>query len=168
MISLQTFFNHSAISIESEFTQSTNSRISSTYKFIDYDTIKLIGQGTFADVYLVRKKTSKEIYAIKVVGLDYFTKKGIKAKCTKQNFIESFLNEKKIMSEVDHPFINKLEQSFIYKNSYCLVSQFYQGGELRFHLNKVGRFNERATKFYSSQVLLALEYLHDNNIIYRE
>lgn len=42
------------------------------------------------------------------------------------------------------------------------------GGELYTHLQKVSKFNEEYTLFYSSQVLLALEYLHKQGIIYRD
>lgn len=167
MISLQTFFNNSNQSFDSEITKSTNSR-NSNYIISNYEIKKIIGQGTFSDVFITKKKTNGKIYAIKIVKKQYLNKMGIKSHIITQKFINSFLNEKKIMTEIDHPFVNKIEDSFTNKNTYYLVSKFYQGGELQFHLNKVGRFNEKATKFYTSQILLALEYLHSQNIIFRE
>ena len=42
------------------------------------------------------------------------------------------------------------------------------GGELFYHIQRVERFNEEAVKFYGAQLVLALDHLHQNNIIYRE
>lgn len=167
MISLQTFLNHSAISIESELTQSNSSR-NSCIKLKDYNIIKQIGQGTFSDVFLARKVSTGKVYALKVVSINTFSKKILSPQAANDHFMSVFLNEKKIMSEINHPFLNHLEQSFITKNKYCLVSQFFQGGELSSYLLKIRKFSERITKFYTAQILLALEYLHENNIIFRE
>ena len=49
-----------------------------------------------------------------------------------------------------------------------LVMDYCPGGELFFHIQRVERFNEEAVKFYGAQLVLALEHLHLNNIIYRE
>lgn len=46
--------------------------------------------------------------------------------------------------------------------------KFMVAGELFTHLRKVNRFNEDTTRFYVAQILLALEYLHEINIVYRD
>ena len=46
--------------------------------------------------------------------------------------------------------------------------EFCPGGEIFFHMNKVLRFSERVAKFYFAEILVALEYLHENNIFYRD
>ena len=48
------------------------------------------------------------------------------------------------------------------------MTDFLQGGELFYHLRKEKRFSESKTRFYVSQIILAIEHLHKNNIIYRD
>ena len=48
------------------------------------------------------------------------------------------------------------------------MTEFMHGGELFFHLHKEKKFNEERTIFYASQIILALESLHKENIIYRD
>lgn len=45
---------------------------------------------------------------------------------------------------------------------------FLNGGELFFHLRRAGKFPENRAKFYAAEILLALDYLHQNDIIYRD
>lgn len=49
-----------------------------------------------------------------------------------------------------------------------LVVDFMEGGELFHHLQQVGRFKENIAQFYAAQILLAIEHLHKNNVIYRD
>jgi serine/threonine protein kinase len=49
-----------------------------------------------------------------------------------------------------------------------MVTDFMIGGELFFHLRRNIRFNEERTKLYAAELVLAIEHLHGNNIIYRD
>jgi len=49
-----------------------------------------------------------------------------------------------------------------------MVMDFYNGGELFFHLKKMKKFTEQVIQFITAEIILALEYLHNNNIIYRD
>lgn len=126
-----------------------------------FDIIKLIGRGSYGKVFLVKMKNNNQIYAMKAL------KKSSLLNKSKHSLFRA-LTEKKILQTSQHPFINKLKFSFQNKSDLYMVFPFCQGGELRFHLNKIGRFSETAARIYSAQVLLALEYLHENNIVYRE
>ena len=126
-----------------------------------FDIIKLIGKGSYGKVFLVKMKNNNQIYAMKAL------KKSSLLNKSKHSLFRA-LTEKKILQTSQHPFINKLKFSFQNKSDLYMVFPFCQGGELRFHLNKIGRFSETAARIYSAQVLLALEYLHENNIVYRE
>ena len=78
------------------------------------------------------------------------------------------MNEKEILSMIDHPFIMKMHYSFSTKNYLNLVLDFCPGGELFFHIVKQKRFTESVAKFYIAEIILAIEHLHDNDILYRD
>ena len=125
----------------------------------DFTALKVIGRGSYGKVLLVKKNGSEKIYAMKVLK-----KKVLVIK----NQVEHVKTERLIMSMIDHPFIIKLRYAFQNSSKLYLVTDFCPGGELFFHIQKARRFNEEAVRFYSSQIVLALEHLHKNNIVYRE
>jgi protein kinase X len=56
-----------------------------------------------------------------------------------------------------------------FQDQHCLymVMGYVQGGELFRHLRKAGRFGNDTTRFYAAEIILAIEYLHSKDIIYR-
>ena len=86
----------------------------------------------------------------------------------KDNKIKRVLQEKSILEEVSHPFILDLKYSFQDMKKIYFVTEFCQGGELFFHLSKVGHFNEKAIRFYASQIVIIFEYLHSKGILYKD
>ena len=125
----------------------------------DFSIIKVIGKGSYGKVLLVKKNDEDKGYAMKVLK---------KKAMIKRNQVEHIKAERKIMELVDHPFIVKLKYAFQNPSKLYLVMDYCPGGELFFHIQRVERFNEEAVKFYGAQLVLAIEHLHKNNIIYRE
>ena len=125
----------------------------------DFTTLKVIGKGSYGKVLLVEKNDDKQIYAMKVLK---------KKAMIKRNQVTHIKAERKIMELVDHPFIVKLRYAFQNPQKLYMVIDYCPGGELFFHIQRVERFNEEAVKFYGAQLVLALDHLHKNNIIYRE
>jgi serine/threonine protein kinase len=78
------------------------------------------------------------------------------------------INERKIMSETNFPFIVQLRYAFQTSEKLYMIMDFINGGELFFHLRKEKRFTEEKTRFYSAEILLALNYLHSIEIVYRD
>ena len=129
-----------------------------------YTPIKVIGKGGFSFVTLVRHKESGGLFVIKSVNKDFLIK---------NNRVEHILSERKILSKISHPFIIQLFSSFqtvTNKQLYDLhfVLDFCPGGELFYHLDTIGRFTESQARFYFSEIVLAIEYLHSNKIVYRD
>ena len=134
----------------------------------DFEIISKIGKGAFSDVYLVKqiKKNQNQdlFFAMKVLDK--------KMLFDKKNSLPNIhfyltLNEKNILQNLSYKevdFLPSLKYSFQNEKNIFILTQFYQGGELLYHLNKVGRFNEKASKFYIAQLIVILEYLHSNNI----
>ena len=77
-------------------------------------------------------------------------------------------NEKEILQSLTHPFIMKMHYFFSTKNYLNLVLDFWPGGELFFHITKNKRLPESVAKFYIAEVILAIEHLHKNDILYRD
>ena len=106
-----------------------------------------------------KEKEEDKIYAMKIMK---------KLSMVKKNQVDHIKTERRILELIDHPFINKLQYAFQTESKLYLVTDYCPGGELFFHIQRVERFNEEAVKFYGAQLVLALEHLHLNNIIYRE
>lgn len=67
-----------------------------------------------------------------------------------------------------HPFIMKLQFSFQDENHLYFIMEFINGGELFYHLKKDKKFSEERAKFYAAEIILALEYLHKEGVVYRD
>lgn len=118
-----------------------------------------MGKGYFGKVFLVEKKDTKQLYALKVIS---------KLDVIKRNFFESLTYEKKILEKVNNPFIVNLEFCFTNPSFIFFAMKFKQGGELYYHLRKKQRFTEKEAKFYACQILSGLAYLHSCKIMYRD
>lgn len=125
----------------------------------DFTIRKVIGKGSYGKVLLVKKNDTGIVYAMKVLK---------KKAMIKRNQVQHIKAERQIMEIINHPFIIKLRYAFQNNAKLYLVMDFCPGGELFYHIQRVERFNEEAVKFYGAQLVLALEHLHKNNIIYRE
>ena len=75
-----------------------------------------------------------------------------------------------MLEKMNCPFIVKLYYAFHDKEQIYFVTEFMQGGELFFQLHKNSQLmsQERTVVFYSSEILLAIEYIHKQNYIYRD
>ena len=124
-----------------------------------FNLIKVLGKGSYAKVVLVKKKDDNKVFAIKMLKKSYIELK-------KQ--VDHIKTERNILVSADHPFIIKLYFSFQNERKLFFVLDYCPGGELFNLLCRNKRFDEYSVKFYVSQVVLALEYLHSKNIIYRE
>ena len=72
------------------------------------------------------------------------------------------------MGGAQHPFIVTLRYAFKTDEHLFMVSDFCQGGELFFHLKVHGKFSSKVVQFYTAEIALALQYLHEKNIVYRD
>jgi hypothetical protein len=131
----------------------------------DFDLLKVIGKGAFGKVMLVRKKIGEDngnpsaIYAMKVLK---------KAAVFAKNQVEHTKSERRILRDIDHPFVVRLRYAFQTEDKLYLVMDYYNGGSLFFHLRKSRRFSEKRARFYGAQLLLSMAHLHELNIAYRD
>ena len=127
----------------------------------DFEPIKLLGRGSFGEVLLVRLKANQKVYAMKILN-----KKLLKIK-KQQTHTKA---ERDLMVKINSPFIVNIKSAFQDINKLYIVSEFMQGGDMFFHMHDGKRvaFNNDKTKFYIMELVLALEYLHNNNMVYRD
>jgi serine/threonine protein kinase len=124
-------------------------------------TKKAIGEGAFGEVYKVRHKVCRELYAIKVVN---------KKKVVDANLLPQLRREIRIMYSLNHPHIIKLHNHFEDDNNFYLVLELAEGGTVFQKLAKFKSFDEAAAAQYMREIILAVEYLHsrDPPIIHRD
>ncbi|KAF8073758.1 kinase-like domain-containing protein [Lyophyllum atratum] len=125
----------------------------------DFELITVIGKGSFGKVMQVRKRDTQRIYALKTIR---------KMHIVNRNEITHTLAERLVLAQVNNPFIVPLKFSFQSEQKLYLVLAFVNGGELFHHLQRESRFNEERSRFYSAELLLALEHLHELDVVYRD
>eukprot|EP00002_Diphylleia_rotans_P028532 TRINITY_DN5764_c0_g2_i3.p1 TRINITY_DN5764_c0_g2~~TRINITY_DN5764_c0_g2_i3.p1 ORF type:complete len:326 (-),score=64.84 TRINITY_DN5764_c0_g2_i3:1499-2476(-) len=108
---------------------------------------------------LVRKIDSGKVYAMKVMR---------KQAIIDRKKVAHIQTEKKILQTSNHPFVIGLRYSFQTSDKLYIVIDFLAGGELFFHLKQDVRFPEDRVRFYAAEIVLGLEHLHDNGVIYRD
>jgi RAC serine/threonine-protein kinase len=121
--------------------------------------VKVIGKGSFGKVFLVREKQTSEMFALKVLKKDNIIKR---------NQVEHTKTERSVLGYVKHPFIVGLNMAFQSKDKLYFVLDYCAGGELFFHLGKVGKFTEPRAMFYAAEITLAIAYVHNMDIVYRD
>ncbi|BFZ62901.1 Serine/threonine-protein kinase [Saitoella coloradoensis] len=125
----------------------------------DFDLLKVVGKGSFGKVMQVRKRDTSRIYALKTLR---------KAHIVARSEVVHTLAERTVLAQINNPFIVPLKFSFQSPEKLYLVLAFVNGGELFHHLQREGRFSVERARFYAAELLLALECLHDYNVIYRD
>lgn len=127
----------------------------------NYSYIAVLGRGHFGKVLLAEDKTSKELVAIKVL------KKG---DIISRDEVDSLMSEKRIFERINavrHPFLVNLYCCFQTENNVCFVMEYACGGDLMMHIHQ-DIFKEQRACFYTACVVLGLQYLHENGIVYRD
>ncbi|XP_022600210.1 serine/threonine-protein kinase N3 isoform X2 [Seriola dumerili] len=127
----------------------------------DFNCISVLGRGHFGKVLLSEYKKSGKLYAIKAL------KKG---DVVTRDEVDSLMCEKRIFEVINtsrHPFLVNLYGCFQTSDHVCFVMAYSPGGDLMTHIH-TSVFTEKQTRFYSSCVLLGLEFLHQNHIVYRD
>ncbi|KAG5722249.1 Serine/threonine-protein kinase gad8 [Termitomyces sp. T112] len=125
-----------------------------------FELLKVIGKGSFGKVMQVRKKDTQRIYALKTIRKAHIAQR--------PGEITHILAERTVLALVNNPFIVPLKFSFQTPDKLYLVMSFVNGGELFYHLQREGKFDQDRSRFYAAELLCALEHLHGFNVVYRD
>ena len=125
----------------------------------DYESIAIIGRGAFGEVHVCREKKTGKIYAIKKIK---------KCILILKNQIRHVINEQIIMSKASSPWIVELKASFQEDEYLYLVMEYLPGGDLMNLLIQKDILTEKEAKFYISELILAIESIHNLDCIHRD
>ncbi|XP_049295168.1 atypical protein kinase C isoform X2 [Anopheles funestus] len=130
------------------------------YSLNDFELIRVIGRGSYAKVLMVELKKTRRIYAMKVIK---------KALVTDDEDIDWVQTEKHVFETAsNHPFLVGLHSCFQTPSRLFFVIEFVRGGDLMFHMQRQRRLPEEHARFYAAEISLALNFLHEKGIIYRD
>jgi len=121
--------------------------------------LRCVGKGAFGKVRVVQHKQTRELYALKYIN---------KVKCVKMKAVPNVIQERRLLEEIDHPFVVNMRYAFQDDENCFFVLDLMLGGDLRFHLERLGSLPEDTVRFYVAQLASALAYLHDNRIMHRD
>lgn len=127
--------------------------------FDHFQILRAIGKGSFGKVCIVQKKDSKQMYAMKYMN---------KSQCLEKDAVRNVLREIEILAMLDHPFLVNLWFSFQDAEDMFMVVDLLLGGDLRYHIQQSGRFDEKRVRFYVCEIALALDYLQMQHIVHRD
>ncbi|OZJ01746.1 cAMP-dependent protein kinase catalytic subunit PRKX [Bifiguratus adelaidae] len=125
----------------------------------EFEILETLGTGTFGRVHLTRHAPTKSYYAMKVLK---------KVEVVRLKQVEHINAEREILSGVRFPFLVELYTTYQSPSHLYLLQEYVPGGELFSHLRRAGRFSPATTRFYAAEIVLAIEYLHQRDMIYRD
>ncbi|KAM3931397.1 rho-associated protein kinase 2 isoform 3-T4 [Leptodactylus fuscus] len=124
----------------------------------DYDVVKVIGRGAFGEVQLVRHKNTQKVYAMKLLS---------KFEMIKRSDSAFFWEERDIMAFANSPWVVQLYCAFQDDKYLYMVMEYMPGGDL---VNLMSNYDvpEKWAKFYTAEVVLALDAIHSMGLIHRD
>ena len=103
-----------------------------------FEFLKIIGRGGFGRVWKVLHKPTKKIYAMKSM---------LKTRIIDTKNEQNVIDEREILSKLNHPFIANMHYAFQDYSNLYLVQDYLSGGNLRYQMIKRKKFTENQIKF---------------------
>lgn len=130
----------------------------------DFTLLSTVGKGGFGKVLTVQRKPGPHEDAGKVYAMKILKKRHV----VKTQQVDSTKAERRILNSMDHPFVVKLRYAFQSSSKLYMVMDYYGGGSLFYHIERLGSFPAGTVRFFAAEITLALDHLHKNGIIYRD
>lgn len=153
---------HATATMSAIPTTTTNDGSYKYYMQIPKDELEILqtlGRGAFGRVKLVRHLPTGSAFALKCL---------VKSRIVENNLREHVLNEKRVMTALDHPFILRLLSTYKDRKYLYFLVELALGGELFTYLRRRDRFEEPVARFYIASVVLVFQHMHSKRIAYRD
>uniref|UniRef100_A0A8C6WSX4 non-specific serine/threonine protein kinase n=1 Tax=Neogobius melanostomus TaxID=47308 RepID=A0A8C6WSX4_9GOBI len=121
---------------------------------------KTIGTGVCGEVKFAFLRDTMEKCAVKIINKGNFKSEGTATRNAE--------TEIQILQRIDHPCLMKTKDFYQTEESYFIVLELMEGGELYYRIKSKKQIPEDVAKFYFYQMLLAVQYLHSQGIIHRD
>ena len=131
----------------------------------DFELKAVVGKGAFGKVFLVEKREGG------LAGLPLAMKVLDKQVIADKGQVAHTMSERDILREVQHPFLVRMHFAFQTERKLYMVTDYYPGGNLFAHVQRSkrsGGFEEARARFYAAELCLALDFLHQNHVVYRD
>eukprot|EP01062_Namystynia_karyoxenos_P069653 TRINITY_DN65118_c0_g1_i1.p1 TRINITY_DN65118_c0_g1~~TRINITY_DN65118_c0_g1_i1.p1 ORF type:complete len:971 (+),score=169.41 TRINITY_DN65118_c0_g1_i1:69-2981(+) len=127
----------------------------------DFEVLRTVGAGSFGTVCKVRDRATGEIYALKRIS---------KAEIESRNLRDDIIRERDILIELTFPGIVRLHASFAGSVHFFLLFDYYPGGDLfmQLRMSDTLTFDNNRARFYTAEIVLALEHCRRHRIIHRD
>ncbi|KAM9857399.1 microtubule-associated serine/threonine-protein kinase 1 [Aulostomus maculatus] len=125
----------------------------------DFQSIKLISNGAYGAVYLVRHRETRQRFAMKTIN---------KQNLILRNQIQQAFVERDILTFAENPFVVSMFCSFETRRHLCMVMEYVEGGDCATLLKNIGALPVELARMYFAETVLALEYLHNYGIVHRD
>ncbi|KAK6313770.1 hypothetical protein J4Q44_G00152290 [Coregonus suidteri] len=125
----------------------------------DFENIKLISNGAYGAVFLVRHKETRQRFAMKKIN---------KQNLILRNQIQQAFVERDILTFAENPFVVSMFCSFETRRHLCMVMEYVEGGDCATLLKSIGALPVDMARMYFAETVLALEYLHNYGIVHRD
>ncbi|XP_072005753.1 microtubule-associated serine/threonine-protein kinase 1 isoform X1 [Engystomops pustulosus] len=125
----------------------------------DFENIKLISNGAYGAVYLVRHRETRQRFAMKKIN---------KQNLLLRNQVHQAFVERDILTFAQNPFVVSMFCSFQTRRHLCMVMEYVEGGDCATLLKHIGALPLELARLYFAETVLALEYLHNYGIVHRD
>ncbi|XP_067227004.1 microtubule-associated serine/threonine-protein kinase 1 [Chanodichthys erythropterus] len=125
----------------------------------DFQTIKLISNGAYGAVYLVRHLETRQRFAMKKIN---------KQNLILRNQVQQAFVERDILTFAENPFVVSMFCSFETRRHLCMVMEYVEGGDCATLLKNIGALPVEMARMYFAETVLALEYIHNYGIVHRD
>jgi serine/threonine kinase 32 len=141
------------------FTREPDVDFSGPVDFNHFHILRAIGKGAFGKVCIVKKKDTKEMYAMKYMN---------KVQIIRKHAVENVFRESEILRKLEHNFLVNLWFTFQDQEDLFVVLDLMLGGDISYHLEKEGRFSVARVRLYVAELSLALDYLREHKVVHRD
>ena len=151
------YFSNTLVSKDS-LVLDNNVIVSDAHQNLDdiYEKVKLLGEGAYGEVWLVKHKISGKDFALKIIEKGPYSNE------------KRIYNEVEILKKLDHEYILKILEFHSTLRKYYIVTDYCPEGELFHYIKKKGKFSERETSFILYQILCAIRYCHKMRVVHRD